>query len=86
MKKTIISLLLLLSIAAGVFAQGYDVVEAGEEFDYKTDEVYLTVGTPSAVQVLGAAFLVIFSLGTVDLEKQGSSVPVSFTAGYNHYF
>ena len=48
MKKIIIALILVGTICANIFAQEYDIVEAGEETQVsKNNEVYLSVGMPS---------------------------------------
>ena len=81
MKKIILALVLMGAICANTFAQAYDVVEAGEEVDINNNEVYLTVGTMSGLSFI----LLIGSLGLVAVNKE-ESVPICFTAGYNHYF
>ena len=81
MKKIIIALLILGTICVNTFAQAYDVVEAGEEVDINNNEVYLTVGTMSGLSFI----LLVGSLGLVAVNKE-DSVPICFTAGYNHYF
>ncbi len=96
MKKIIITLMLLGTICVNTFAQEYDVVEVGEEFTSKSNEVYLSVGQPSFISLFGAgAGEVIEAIvkgmfggnsndGSETPKKKG--LPVSFTAGYNHYF
>ena len=83
MKKIIIALLLLGSIFANTFAQEYDVVEVGEEVNTQVNEVYLSVGTISVLQLGLDLFATMFSLGTADTSE--GSLPVSFAAGYNRY-
>ena len=83
MKKILIALMLLGAICANTFAQEYDVVEVGEEITVNPNEVYLSVGTPSTLQIFGNLFAAIFTLGQADID---SFMPVTFTAGYNHYF
>ena len=83
MKKILIALLLLGSIFANSFAQEYDVVEVGEEVNTQVNEVYLSVGTISALQLGFDLFATVFSLGTADTNQ--GSLPVTFTAGYNRY-
>ncbi len=83
MKKILIALMLLGAICANTFAQEYDIIEAGEEITVNPNEVYLSVGTPSTLQIFGNLFAAIFSLGQADID---SFMPVTFTAGYNHYF
>ena len=85
MKKIIIALMLLGAICANTFAQEYDIVEAGEEIDLGlNDEVYLSVGSISGINILGTMFAAIFSFGQFDPSE--NSMPVTFTGGYNHYF
>ena len=81
MKKIIIALLLLGSIFANSFAQEYDVVEVGEEVSGHTNEVYLSAGSLSGLSFI----LLVGSLGLIAANKE-ESVPLCFTAGYNHYF
>ena len=83
MKKIIIALMLLGSIFANIFAQEYDVVEVGEEVNTQVNEVYLSVGTISVLQLGLDLFATMFSLGTADTSE--GSLPVSFAAGYNRY-
>ena len=85
MKKIIIALMLLGTICANTFAQEYDVVEAGEEFNANVNEVYVSAGSVSAINVFSTMFLAIFSFGQIDMDEIGG-LPVTFTAGYNHYF
>ena len=59
MKKLLISILLMTTIFAGVFAQGYDIVEAGDEYDFYNNEVYLTAGSPSCIGLIIGAFSAI---------------------------
>ena len=82
MKKIIIALLLLGSIFANSFAQEYDVVEVGEEVSGNTNEVYLTAGTNSALPFA----LTVITFGLITLGENKEIMPVTFTAGYNHYF
>ena len=84
MKKIIIALILLGAVCANTFAQEYDVVETGEEVNTKLNEVYLSVGTISALQVSMDILISLFSLGTADTSE--GSLPVGFVAGYNRYF
>ncbi len=60
MKKIILSILLVTTIFAGAFAQGYDVVEAGDEVNFNHNEVYLTAGMPSFVGFFSGMFVAIF--------------------------
>ena len=96
MKKTIISFLLLLSVAAGAFAQAYDVVEAGEEVDFNHSEVYLSAGMPSFVGLFSGIFVAIGqglaeaannkNKGGESTEPKKSDPAFTVTAGYNYYF
>ncbi len=81
MKKLLISLLLLGSVFANTFAQAYDVVEAGEDYNDKANEVYFSVGTTSTLPI--ALTVVTFGLITMG---EGESIPVTFMGGYNHFF
>ena len=83
MKKILIALMLLGAICANTFAQEYDVVEVGEEVNTRVNEVYLSVGTMSALQVGMDILISMFSLGYVDPSE--GSLPVGFSAGYNRY-
>lgn len=102
MKKTIISILLLFSIAAGAFAQGYDVVEAGEEENFNHNEVYLAAGMPSFLGLFSGMFVAIFK-GLAEAGNQGSGngsssgsgsgepkksdeMAFSIAGGYNYFF
>ena len=60
MKKIIIALMLLGAICANTFAQEYDVVDAGEEINFKHNEVYLAAGMPSFVSLYAGMFIAIF--------------------------
>jgi hypothetical protein len=96
MKKTIISFLLLLSVAAGAFAQAYDVVEAGEEVDFNHSEVYLSAGMPSFLGIFSGIFVAIGqglaeaannkNNGGESTEPKKSDPAFTVTAGYNYYF
>ena len=83
MKKILIALMLLGAICANTFAQEYDVVEVGEEVNTKVNEIYLSVGTASVLQVGMDILITLFSLGTADPSE--GSLPVGFSAGYNRY-
>ena len=81
MKKILIALMLLGSIFANTFAQEYDVVEVGEEVTKNPNEVYVTTGIMSGLSFI----LLVGSLGLIAANKD-ESVPLHFSAGYNHYF
>jgi len=83
MKKLIITFILLTTIIANTFAQGYDVVEAGEEYDTNVNEVYLSAGIPSLATAFAVMFIAIFSAGQADLSED--TMPFGLTAGYNRY-
>ena len=94
MKKTIISLLLIFTIVAGTFAQGYDVVEAGEEVNFNHNEVYLTAGMPSFLGLFSGLFVAI-GQGIAEAAKQNNGegsgsknndAAFSLTGGYNYFF
>ena len=73
MKKIIIALLLLGTICVNSFAQGYDIIEAGEEVNFNHNEVYLGVGTVSGIGlIVGGAGLVVKGLFE-GLSKKASS-------------
>ena len=82
MKKIVLALILLSTIFAASFAQEYDIVVTGEEaLPSKDNEVYFSVGSISTLPV----GLTIITFGLITL-SEGDSLPVTFTAGYNHYF
>ena len=93
MKKILIALMLLGAICANTFAQEYDVVDAGEEINFKHNEVYLAAGMPSFVSLYAGMFVAIFKgIGeaTGGQSSSGSSsknsAAFSITGGYNYYF
>ena len=83
MKKIIIALMLLGAICANTFAQEYDIVEAGEEVSTNANEVYVSVGTMSCLQLGMDILISMFSLGYADPSE--GSIPVGFVVGYNRY-
>ena len=94
MKKLLITLLLLSTVFASTFAQGYDVIEAGEEVDFNHNEVYLSVGTCSGlgfiVGIFGNAGKAISDSikkkNGQEVEESEDYLPLSFTAGYTYFF
>ena len=94
MKKILIALLLLGAICANSFAQEYDVVNAGEEVDFKHSEAYLAAGFPSFVGIWSGLFVAIFE-GLADAasgnssgssESTKSEPAFTLAGGYNYYF
>lgn len=89
MKKFVITLMLLSTVFAATFAQGYDVVETGDEVEFNNDEVYLTAGLPSFLGLFSGMFVAIFE-GLADANNGESNkkndAAFSITGGYNHYF
>ena len=59
MKKILIALILMGAVFTNIFAQGYDVVEAGEKDEFNHSEVYLTGGTISFVGLFSGLFVAI---------------------------
>ena len=93
MKKILIALMLLGAICANTFAQEYDVVDAGEEINFKHNEVYLAAGMPSFVSLYAGMFIAIFkgigeSAGGQNSSGSSSKNTAAFSinGGYNYYF
>ena len=100
MKKLFIALVLMGTVFANTFAQEYEVVETGEEFDFNNNEVYLTVGTPSGMGLIigmfSAAFKGIgeaFAKSASGNSTEATAAPAkkneaafTLTGGYNYYF
>ncbi|MBO4533137.1 MAG: hypothetical protein J5726_05505 [Treponema sp.] len=102
MKKILIALMLLGAICANSFAQGYDIVEAGDEVDFNHNEVYLTAGLPSFVGLFSGMFIAIFKglaeagnqaangngegSGSSSGSSKSDDVAFTVSGGYNYYF
>ena len=95
MKKIIIALMLLGTICANSFAQEYDIVETGEEIDFKNSEAYLTIGMPSFLGLFSGLFVALGE-GIADAvskknnesseTKKSNDAAFSITGGYNYFF
>ena len=102
MKKIIIALMLLGAVCVNAFAQGYDIVEAGDEVDFNHNEVYLTAGLPSFLGLFSGMFIAIFKgIGEAASQSSGGSgegsgsssgssksddAAFTISGGYNYYF
>ena len=91
MKKIIIALILMGAVFSNTFAQGYDVVEAGERDEFNHSEVYLTAGLPSFLGLFSGMFVAIAEAvaqsnenGSSDSQKKDAAFTV--TGGYNYFF
>ena len=93
MKKIIIALILVGTICANIFAQEYDIVEAGEETQVsKNNEVYLSVGMPSFLGLFSGMFVAMFEGigeamgGNSNGSEKSNDAAFSINGGYNYYF
>ena len=95
MKKILIALILMGAVFTNIFAQGYDVVEAGEKDEFNHSEVYLTGGTISFVGLFSGLFVAIGegiaqaaskNGGDTSTDTQKKDAAFSVTGGYNYFF
>lgn len=86
MKKIIIAMAMVATMFTSVFAAENNIIEAGDEYSINKNEVYVSYGTPSFINIFSTVFVAIGKgLGGETITDEETSFG-SIAAGYNYYF